>query len=238
MPFSAPRPHALSALLVALMLASTGCDRPQTTPDNAHGATASPATATSSTQTSTTATSPDAETRSLEAVGDRCFNDTQCPGYLRCVDRACAVPPAITGEADESTPRIVIHDKPSQSASKDAHTFKIELATEPHERQRGLMFRRSMEDDWGMLFIYDREQPLGFWMENTYIPLDMIFIDARGEIVTIVADVPPMTRETRESTAPARYVLELDAGTAAKQGIEVGDWISLVNVPPRYRPRR
>ncbi|WP_309084508.1 DUF192 domain-containing protein [Chelativorans sp.] len=101
-------------------------------------------------------------------------------------------------------------------------SFSIEVADDASERQRGLMFRKSMDDDRGMLFVFDRSMPLGFWMQNTPMPLDLIFIGEDGKVRAIEQGVPFST----DSIAPpvnAQFVLELKAGTAAKTGIKLGD---------------
>lgn len=100
--------------------------------------------------------------------------------------------------------------------------FSIEVADDPRERARGLMFRREMDDDRGMLFIFSESSPRAFWMQNTPMPLDLLFIGEDGRVRAIEAGEPFST----DSIAPrvnARFVLELKAGTAQKSGIEIGD---------------
>lgn len=103
------------------------------------------------------------------------------------------------------------------------HDFVVELAATPEERSRGLMFRRSMPAEQGMLFDFGRVQPVSMWMRNTYIPLDMLFIAEDGEIVRIAADTEPLSERTIPSGQPVLSVLELNAGTARRLGIEAGD---------------
>ena len=102
-----------------------------------------------------------------------------------------------------------------------------ELATRSETRTRGLMERPSLPADQGMLFIFETAQPLSFWMFNTLIPLDIIFADARRRIITIHAAVPPCRPPMRcpsyVSDGLAQFVLEVNAGTAEKAGISVGD---------------
>jgi len=100
--------------------------------------------------------------------------------------------------------------------------FSIEVADAPHERQAGLMFRRTMADDHGMLFVFERSQALGFWMKNTPMPLDLLFIGEDGRVRAIEQGVPFST-EGIAPQVPAQFVLELKAGTAEKAGIEIGD---------------
>jgi uncharacterized membrane protein (UPF0127 family) len=102
-----------------------------------------------------------------------------------------------------------------------------ELATTPETRTHGLMQRISLPGDQGMLFIFERPQPLSFWMFNTLIPLDIIFVDAQRRISSIAASVPPcrppLRCPTYSSRGPAQFALEVNAGTAVKAGIHVGD---------------
>lgn len=102
-----------------------------------------------------------------------------------------------------------------------------ELATTPETRTRGLMERPSLPVDQGMLFLFDIAQPLSFWMFNTLIPLDIIFADAERRITSIYASVPPCRPPSRcptySSHGAAQFVLEVNAGTADRVGIGVGD---------------
>jgi uncharacterized membrane protein (UPF0127 family) len=102
-----------------------------------------------------------------------------------------------------------------------------ELATTAESRRRGLMERAMLPVDRGMLFVFETAQPLSFWMFNTLIPLDMIFADTQRRITTIHAAVPPCRPPTRcpsyVSDGLAQFVLEVNAGTAAKAGIAIGD---------------
>ncbi len=160
--------------------------------------------------------------------GKACVIDDNCAGYLRCIESSCTVPPAITGKHDENTPEVVFRDGRDARASKELSRFYIEFATDDKQRQRGLMYRRSMEPDWGMIFIYPQERPLSFWMKNTYISLDMVFIDASGKVVGVIEEVEPLTLDPRAVATPARYVLELGAGVAKASGIEEGVWMDIL----------
>ncbi|HEX6013485.1 MAG TPA: DUF192 domain-containing protein [Geminicoccaceae bacterium] len=102
------------------------------------------------------------------------------------------------------------------------HRFTVELADTPAERSRGLMFRESMPADHGMLFDFQAEQPVAFWMKNTPLPLDMVFIDGAGTVVQVAADTTPYSEASIPSRQPVRAVLELNAGTAARRGIRPG----------------
>lgn len=106
------------------------------------------------------------------------------------------------------------------------HSFTVEVAVTAPERSRGLMFREEMAADHGMLFIFETEGDRYFWMKNTPLPLDIIYINAAGKIVSIAADTTPFSEQTIPSGAPAKYVLELNAGMSAERGIDVGDTVS------------
>ena len=107
--------------------------------------------------------------------------------------------------------------------STGRHAFQIEIANNDATRERGLMDRRYMAADRGMLFEFDREAPVSFWMKNTYIPLDMIFIAPSGVVTHIVADAEPLSERVIPSGGPCVAVLELAGGTAASIGLKVGD---------------
>ena len=104
--------------------------------------------------------------------------------------------------------------------------FHVELAETPEQRARGLMFRRALAPDAGMLFLFpERERPT-MWMANTWLPLDMLFIAADGRVVHIFPNAVPRSRLTVSSPRPARMVLELGGGTARRLGIAPGDRLS------------
>ena len=106
------------------------------------------------------------------------------------------------------------------------HAFSVELATNNTERERGLMYRKELPEGHGMLFDFQTEQPVQFWMHNTYIPLDMIFIAGDGRIVHVAENAKPMSDDLIPSMHPVRAVLEVIAGTVHKFGIATGDRIS------------
>lgn len=110
------------------------------------------------------------------------------------------------------------------------HCFEVEVVTTPQERARGLMFREHLDPDNGMLFIFDWEAVHPFWMKNTLIPLDIIWIDRNKEVVFISKDAQPCEEEPCPTINPykkAKYVLEVCGGTADKIGLEVGDKLKL-----------
>jgi len=117
-------------------------------------------------------------------------------------------------------PRVVLGGK----------TFSVEVAETSEEHELGLMFRDSMPADHGMIFVFQDESPRRFWMKNTRIPLDIMYFDKDLKMVSLSADTPPC-RVARcpsyPSVAPAKYVLELNAGSAASLGVGVGDKLTL-----------
>jgi len=106
------------------------------------------------------------------------------------------------------------------------HVFSVEIADNDAEREKGLMYRRELPEGRGMLFDFHREQEVSFWMQNTYIPLDMIFIRGDGRIFRIAENTEPLSTRLVPSGGPVRAVLEVIAGTARKLGIEVGDRVA------------
>jgi uncharacterized membrane protein (UPF0127 family) len=102
--------------------------------------------------------------------------------------------------------------------------FDIEIAKTPFEQSTGLMYRKSMKEDRGMLFVYENERPRGgFYMKNTYIALDLIYIGSDDKIVDFNENTEPFNEAPVPSSAPAQYVLEVNAGVVDKLGLEVGD---------------
>src|SRR5712691_11461010 len=105
------------------------------------------------------------------------------------------------------------------------HKFTVELATTPAQMEQGLMFRRGLAPDAGMLFDYMAPSMAMMWMKNTLIPLDMLFVDAEGRILNIHERAVPGSLATISAAAPARAVIELNGGTAARLGIRPGDQV-------------
>jgi uncharacterized membrane protein (UPF0127 family) len=103
--------------------------------------------------------------------------------------------------------------------------FTIELALTPEQQEQGLMFRREMAADAGMLFVFPSPEVAHFWMRNTLIPLDMLFIAADGRIADIHERAVPMTDDSISSDAPVLAVLELNGGTVSRLGLKRGDLV-------------
>lgn len=112
-----------------------------------------------------------------------------------------------------------------QTTSDTLAMIEIEVADDDQKRARGLMYRKSIPENGGMLFTHDREQIQSFWMKNTYIPLDIIFINNEKEIVTIHPNTRPMKEWSYASTEPALYVVEVNAGFCTRHNIKTGDTI-------------
>jgi uncharacterized membrane protein (UPF0127 family) len=103
----------------------------------------------------------------------------------------------------------------------------VEVASNDQERGRGLMFRTSMPELAGMFFVFPEDGIQSFWMKNTYLPLDMIFVDSGGRIVGIVENAEPRTLTSRSVDAASRYVLEVNGGWATRHGVRRGDRVRL-----------
>lgn len=126
---------------------------------------------------------------------------------------------------------------PATRLMLEGHAISAEVADDDRERMRGLMFRESMGADEGMVFVFDAELPLSFWMKNTLIPLDMLYFDQRGRLVSIQHSVPPCKTAhcpSYPSDGVARYVLELNAGRARE--LKIGKGASLCELPPALTP--
>ncbi|MGO9774504.1 MAG: DUF192 domain-containing protein [Roseiarcus sp.] len=111
------------------------------------------------------------------------------------------------------------------ATASGVHSFQVEIAADDAAREKGLMYRRFMPADRGMLFEFEREAPVAFWMKNTYIPLDMIFIARDGSVTRIAADAQPLSEAIVPSGGPCVAVLELNGGVAARIGLKVGDTV-------------
>jgi hypothetical protein len=107
--------------------------------------------------------------------------------------------------------------------AKGDFKFNIELATTEAEREKGLMFRTELAPNAGMLFVYDSEQQVSFWMQNTLIPLDMVFIAADGTVKTVHSNARPLDTTPIPSEVPVRFVLEIAGGRADQIGLKAGD---------------
>ena len=107
------------------------------------------------------------------------------------------------------------------TTGKGQFVYDVEVAVTPDQQARGLMWRPVLGPNKGMLFIFGQQRNLSFWMQNTLIPLDMVFIDNSGQLVNIEREAEPQTRTPRLSNGPARFVLEIDGGDAEHLGIDM-----------------
>lgn len=130
---------------------------------------------------------------------------------------ALAAPPAAAQLQSFDRDQLVIESETGP------HRFDVELAVSPQQRAQGLMFREEMAADAGMLFLYSSDQSISMWMKNTLIPLDMVFVAADGRIVHVAERAVPGSTATIASGQPARAVIELNGGTAARLKIKPGD---------------
>ena len=119
------------------------------------------------------------------------------------------------------------------ASNTGVHTFSVEIVDNDAARAKGLMFRKELPEGQGMLFDFKQDQDVAFWMENTYISLDMIFIRGDGRILKIAENTTPLSTRQIPSGGPVRGVLEVIAGTARKFGIAPGDLVA----HPIFRPR-
>ncbi|WP_051504363.1 DUF192 domain-containing protein [Sphingomonas jaspsi] len=111
-------------------------------------------------------------------------------------------------------------------SSGKTHRFTVEVAASPQEQQTGLMYRQEMARDHGMIFPFDEVRIASFWMKNTYIPLDLIFVRKDGSIANIAENAVPMSLEPIYSDGDVAAVLEINGGESAELGIKAGDKVS------------
>ncbi len=114
-----------------------------------------------------------------------------------------------------------------------AQSVRAEVAKSLHDSERGLMYRRAMPEDHGMLFVMPTRSEHEFWMHNTCIPLDLLFVDDDGFVVGIVENAPTLNDLPRSVGCPSRYVLEVNAGWCRRHGVKAGQH---VNVPSDVGP--
>jgi uncharacterized membrane protein (UPF0127 family) len=126
--------------------------------------------------------------------------------------------------ACQGQPKVTIE------TAEDAVSFQVEIAATPEKREVGLMYRRELPLDYGMLFIFPGERINSFWMKNTPIPLDMIFISSERKIVGIVHETAPFSLEGRSVSVPSQFVLEINGGLSRRYGFKAGDVVRFDNV--------
>lgn len=141
---------------------------------------------------------------------------------LAAVGQVIVVASVLAACEDDS--RAVLH------TAKGDFSFEVEIADDDPERAKGLMFRQSLAADAGMLFDFQTEQQASFWMQNTFIPLDLIFISADGTVQTIHVNARPHDTTTIPSVVPVRFVLEIAGGRSVEIGLLPGDRLDHVRV--------
>ena len=142
--------------------------------------------------------------------------------FLAIVLLACSATSACAKDA--ASARVVVHAKGGDVP------VTVEVADTPDRRSLGLMYRKELAPEAGMLFIFDASQRLTFWMKNTVLPLDMIFIGDDHRVVGIVKDAVPYTTTPREVAGDSRYVLEVNAGFSERHGIRARDAVTFEGV--------
>lgn len=135
-------------------------------------------------------------------------------------------PPPVTEETSESEPGLPV-SVVEVHTSEGVERVNVEIAATDEARATGLMYREALGQDEGMLFVFARDEVHSFWMRNTLIPLDMIFIAADGTIVGIVHSAQPRTDTPRSVGKPSRYVLEVPGGWSVARGVEAGDRVTV-----------
>lgn len=130
----------------------------------------------------------------------------------------------------QTIPASAADNRPAEvvvKTSTGSYPFQVEWAVTPEERAKGLMYRESMAPDHGMIFDFNRDNPVSFWMKNTYLSLDMVFIHADGRVARIEHGATPLSEEPIPSGEPVRYVLEVIAGTAERISLDPGDTVEI-----------
>lgn len=217
------------ALLLAAPLALASCDRVAEADTGADA-------------DGTEAPAPPHEAPTLDALraahdfaapgeGAACSDDRDCDSPLRCIDATCLFPPAMTGVLSDPMPYVEF-----EGTRRASTRYYLELASQPWETARGLMHRHSMVPDMGMLFVFERDAPRTFWMRETYIPLDMIFVTDAGVVDSFVENAAPQTDTTRASAGPARFVVELNAGEVSRMGLRAGTPVRFSELPEGLAP--
>lgn len=199
--------RVLAMALIGLLAA--GCDRRSEEPllQGAHARPTSP--------------TPAMEEPVADAFEDRCMvpTDDKAPAPVQAAS-SCPADPT-PDFMPLPTARVTFPQAPDQPE------LTVELAGDSHSRQRGLMYRTHLAEQAGMLFRFPRPAVQGFWMHNTCLALDMMFIDSDGFIAGVLENVPPMNDETRTVPCPVQYVLEANAGWARRHGVRAGQYVKL-----------
>jgi uncharacterized membrane protein (UPF0127 family) len=132
---------------------------------------------------------------------------------------ACAGTPALFPSLQQA--------KVQATTATGTHEFAVWIAADPKSRERGLMYVRDMPPDRGMLFVFEFPQPVAFWMKDTYLPLDLVFLAEDGTVLNVAANAKPLSLDPIESDGDALAVLEVLGGTAKKIGLKAGNRLQL-----------
>ena len=147
------------------------------------------------------------------------------PCVVGCRAGRFGAAPDARGAVAPAAPVVILH-----AGARDL-PFRVELAASEAQREKGLMYRNHMDPDAGMLFVFERDAPLTFWMKNTLIPLDMIFIGSDRRILGIVENAEPETETPRRVEGLSRYVLEIAGGMSRRLGLAAGSSVEFKGVP-------
>ncbi|HKD19006.1 MAG TPA: DUF192 domain-containing protein [Thermoanaerobaculia bacterium] len=157
---------------------------------------------------------------------------------LAALVSACGAAPGTATGTSSATPTPAAAASSAASGPRaempSGAVYRLELALTPEEQAQGLMYRENLPDRTGMIFVFDQAGDHHFWMKNTMIPLDMIWMDESGKVIFVSANTPPCKADpcpTYGPNAPARQVLEIAGGMAAKEKVTVGSTLRLIEVP-------
>ena len=171
-------------------------------------------------------------TRYIRVMGRSRFRSAALPAVLLVMVLAVGAGFSPAAEGQTRRPLVTFEKSRITILSGDrSHAFRVELAQTARQHAQGLMYRRHMAADAGMLFIHRRPAPRSMWMKNTYIPLDMLFLGTDGTILGIAERTVPLSTRAIRSGRPAIAVLELNAGTVARLGLREGDRVVSPDLP-------
>ncbi|MBU6343157.1 MAG: DUF192 domain-containing protein [Bacteroidetes bacterium] len=155
----------------------------------------------------------------------QCGSDTGPANTTTQVGSPTNTPPNQVSKGPQEEPQFVqegILEFYSPDGARKLQRFEIEIAHSEKEREQGLMYRKHMEDSQGMLFVFEEPDEQSFWMHNTYIPLDIIYLDENGVVVSLHKNCRPLNDTPLPSGKEAQYVVELNGGASDKIGLKVG----------------
>lgn len=204
---------SLPTFLLLTVALAAACSRTPAEPDPAKTSTASSTVATTTTANAAPVTS---------APAAKCVHPLAkvAPAIPPPAGAACPVDPEMGG------PKLPVVDVSFPEAA-GAPAVKAELAKTPHDIERGLMYRKAMADDHGMLFRLDGRRVHTFWMHNTCIPLDIMFLDDDGTLVGVAEAAPTLDDDVRSVPCPSSWVLEVNAGWTRKHGVAPGQKMTI-----------